>query len=151
MLRVKIFQGSPVDAPNLHPLIAQDVYKRQEELKEDSENEYIEAALYASGYFREDVPLDGDTQALLRAVSYTHLIAAPGAAVVPSIKMLVGIFLAALGFGQKSSDSFLFRHLLTELISQGFHCFPQRFSVGKKIILLYHITRSKCEIVMRCV
>lgn len=38
-----------------------------EELKEDSENEYIEAALYASGYFRYDVPLDGDTQALLRA------------------------------------------------------------------------------------
>lgn len=38
-----------------------------EELKEDSENEYIEAALYASGYFREDVPLDSDTQALLRA------------------------------------------------------------------------------------
>lgn len=38
-----------------------------EELKEDSENEYIEAALYASGYFREDVPLDGDTQAFLRA------------------------------------------------------------------------------------
>lgn len=38
-----------------------------EELKEDSENEYIEAALYASGYFREDVPLDSDTQAFLRA------------------------------------------------------------------------------------
>lgn len=38
-----------------------------EELKEDFENEYIEAALYASGYFREDVPLDGDTQAFLRA------------------------------------------------------------------------------------
>lgn len=38
-----------------------------EELEEDSENEYIEAALYASGYFREDVPIDGDTQALLRA------------------------------------------------------------------------------------
>lgn len=37
------------------------------EPEEDSENEYIEAALYASGYFREDVPLDGDTQALLRA------------------------------------------------------------------------------------
>jgi soluble lytic murein transglycosylase-like protein len=37
-----------------------------EELKEDSENEYIEAALYASGYFREDVPLDGDTQAFLQ-------------------------------------------------------------------------------------
>lgn len=35
--------------------------------EEDFENEYIEAALYASGYFREDVPLDGDTQALLRA------------------------------------------------------------------------------------
>lgn len=38
-----------------------------EEPEEDFENEYIEAALYASGYFREDVPLDGDTQALLRA------------------------------------------------------------------------------------
>ena len=38
-----------------------------EELEEDPENEYIEAALYASGYFREDVPLDGDTQAFLRA------------------------------------------------------------------------------------
>lgn len=37
------------------------------EPEEDFENEYIEAALYASGYFREDVPLDGDTQALLRA------------------------------------------------------------------------------------
>lgn len=38
-----------------------------EEMSEDFENEYIEAALYVSGYFREDVPLDGDTQALLRA------------------------------------------------------------------------------------
>ena len=38
-----------------------------EEPEEDFENEYIEAALYASGYFREDVPLDSDTQALLRA------------------------------------------------------------------------------------
>ena len=38
-----------------------------DEPEEDFENEYIEAALYASGYFREDVPLDGDTQALLRA------------------------------------------------------------------------------------
>lgn len=37
------------------------------EPEEDFENEYIEAALFASGYFREDVPLDGDTQALLRA------------------------------------------------------------------------------------
>ena len=35
--------------------------------EEEPENEYIEAALYASGYFREDVPLDGDTQAFLRA------------------------------------------------------------------------------------
>lgn len=34
---------------------------------EGPENEYIEAALYESGYFREDVPLDGDTQAFLRA------------------------------------------------------------------------------------
>ena len=38
-----------------------------EEPEEEPENEYIEAALYASGYFREDVPLDSDTQALLRA------------------------------------------------------------------------------------
>lgn len=38
-----------------------------DEPEEDSENEYIEAALYASGYFREDVPLDSDTQAFLRA------------------------------------------------------------------------------------
>lgn len=37
------------------------------EPEEDFENEYIEAALYASGYFREDVPLDSDTQAFLRA------------------------------------------------------------------------------------
>lgn len=35
--------------------------------QEDFENEKIEAALYASGYFRRDVPLDGDTQALLRS------------------------------------------------------------------------------------
>lgn len=35
--------------------------------QEDYENEKIEEALYASGYFREDVPLDGDTQALLHA------------------------------------------------------------------------------------
>ena len=38
-----------------------------EEPEEDFENEYIEVALYASGYFREDVPLDSDTQAFLRA------------------------------------------------------------------------------------
>lgn len=37
------------------------------DVPEDCENEKIEAALYASGYFREDVPLDGDTQALLHA------------------------------------------------------------------------------------
>lgn len=34
---------------------------------EDYENEKIEAALFDSGYFRADIPLDGDTQALLRA------------------------------------------------------------------------------------
>lgn len=34
---------------------------------EDFENEKIEAALVEQGYFREDVPLDYDTQALLRA------------------------------------------------------------------------------------
>lgn len=37
------------------------------DVPEDYENEKIEAALYDSGYFREDVPLDGDTQALLHA------------------------------------------------------------------------------------
>lgn len=41
--------------------------ERTECVIEDSENKYIEMALYASGYFREDVPLDGDTQAFLRA------------------------------------------------------------------------------------
>lgn len=35
-------------------------------VQEDYENEKIEAALYASGYFREDVPLDGDLQSYLR-------------------------------------------------------------------------------------
>lgn len=37
------------------------------DIPEDYENQKIEAALYASGYFRSDIPLDGDTQALLRA------------------------------------------------------------------------------------
>ena len=35
--------------------------------EEDVENEKIESALYENGYFRSDVPLDGDTQALLHA------------------------------------------------------------------------------------
>ena len=35
--------------------------------QEDFENEKIEAALVEQGYFREDVPLDYDTQAFLRA------------------------------------------------------------------------------------
>ena len=34
---------------------------------EDFENEKVESALYENGYFRSDVPLDGDTQALLHA------------------------------------------------------------------------------------
>lgn len=34
---------------------------------EDFENEKIESALYENGYFRSDVPLDGDTQALLHS------------------------------------------------------------------------------------
>lgn len=34
---------------------------------EDYENEKIEAALFESGYFRSDIPLDGETQAYLRA------------------------------------------------------------------------------------
>lgn len=33
--------------------------------EEDFENEKIESALYENGYFRSDVPLDGDTQAFL--------------------------------------------------------------------------------------
>lgn len=37
------------------------------EIEEDFENEKIEAALLEQGYFRDDVPLDYDTQALLRA------------------------------------------------------------------------------------
>lgn len=36
-------------------------------VQEDYENEKIEAALFDSGYFRADVPLDGDTQSYLRA------------------------------------------------------------------------------------
>ena len=38
-----------------------------EDMAEDFENEKIEAALYETGYFRSDVPLDGETQALLRS------------------------------------------------------------------------------------
>lgn len=38
-----------------------------EDMEEDFENEKIEAALYETGYFRSDVPLDGETQALLRS------------------------------------------------------------------------------------
>ena len=37
-----------------------------EDMAEDFENEKIEAALYETGYFRADVPLDGETQAFLR-------------------------------------------------------------------------------------
>ena len=38
-----------------------------EDMVEDFENEKIEAALYDTGYFRADVPLDGETQAFLRS------------------------------------------------------------------------------------
>ena len=38
-----------------------------EDMAEDFENEKIEAALYENGYFRADVPLDGETQAFLRS------------------------------------------------------------------------------------
>ena len=38
-----------------------------EEMPEDFENEKIEAALDETGYFRADVPLDGETQAFLRS------------------------------------------------------------------------------------
>ena len=39
----------------------------EEPIQEDYENEKIEDALFDSGYFRSDIPLDGDTQALLHA------------------------------------------------------------------------------------
>ena len=38
-----------------------------EDMPEDFENEKIKAALYENGYFRADVPLDGETQAFLRS------------------------------------------------------------------------------------
>lgn len=38
-----------------------------EDMAEDFENEKIEASLYETGYFRADVPLDGETQAFLRS------------------------------------------------------------------------------------
>ena len=38
-----------------------------EPVQEDYENEKIEAALVETGYFRDDIPLDFDTQACLRA------------------------------------------------------------------------------------
>ena len=38
-----------------------------EDMAEDFENEKIEAALYETGYFRADIPLDGETQAFLRS------------------------------------------------------------------------------------
>lgn len=38
-----------------------------EEPQEDYENQKIETALFESGYFRSDIPLDGETQAYLRA------------------------------------------------------------------------------------
>ena len=37
------------------------------EMPEDFENEKIEASLYETGYFRADVPLDGEMQAFLRS------------------------------------------------------------------------------------
>lgn len=39
----------------------------EETVQEDYENEKIEAALVESGYFRDDIPMDYDTQACLRA------------------------------------------------------------------------------------
>ena len=39
----------------------------EKDAEEDFENEKIESALYENGYFRSDVPLGGDTQALLHA------------------------------------------------------------------------------------
>ena len=42
-------------------------YLTEDEVQEDFENEKIEAALVETGYFRDDIPLDYETQAWLRA------------------------------------------------------------------------------------
>ena len=42
-------------------------YLTEDEVQEDFENEKIEAALMEMGYFRDDIPLDYETQAYLRA------------------------------------------------------------------------------------
>ena len=42
-------------------------YLTENEVQEDWENEKIEAALVEMGYFRDDIPLDFETQACLRA------------------------------------------------------------------------------------
>ena len=42
-------------------------YLTEDEVQEDFENEKIEAALVETGYFRDDIPLDYETQAYLRA------------------------------------------------------------------------------------
>lgn len=42
-------------------------YLTEDEVQEDMENEKIEAALVEMGYFRDDIPLDFETQACLRA------------------------------------------------------------------------------------
>ena len=42
-------------------------YLTEDEVREDFENEKIEAALVEMGYFRDDIPMDFETQACLRA------------------------------------------------------------------------------------
>ena len=61
--------------------LTRETEKPEPEVQEDYENEKIEAALFDSGYFRADVPLDGDLQSYLRAaceesgVEYTLMLA----------------------------------------------------------------------------
>lgn len=66
MVPLTLQASGSVNAQDL-PEAAETAPPAPADVPEDYENEKIEAALYASGYFREDVPLDGDTQALLHA------------------------------------------------------------------------------------
>lgn len=66
MVPLTLQASGSVNAQDL-PEAAETAPPAPADVPEDYENEKIEAALYASGYFREDVPLDGDNQALLHA------------------------------------------------------------------------------------
>lgn len=64
-LHPRAFADEKADAKK--PVEIACVETAMEDMAEDFENEKIEAALYETGYFRDDVPLDGETQAFLRS------------------------------------------------------------------------------------